>query len=151
MGISFGKVIGNKYDRWSTIDKNIYDYSAKSNIFYLFFFVDTSWLIKLANRVIMIPRYGLWSIFKTNISYINFRLMNNKPFYELEGDGEDVYLYYYHDGKKNRYWLISKYINVLSVFGYSFEEMLCPQEMHIRSSLAGNWKWAWAECAHQLG
>ena len=77
--------------------------------------------------------------------------MNNKPFYELEGDGEDVYLYYYHDGKKNRYWLISKYINVLSVFGYSFEEMLCPQEMHIRSSLAGNWKWAWAECAHQLG
>jgi len=63
--------------------------------------------------------------------------------------GEDVYLYYYHDGKKNRYWLISKYINVLSVFGYSFEEMLCPQEMHIRSSLGGTWKWAWAECAHE--
>ena len=77
------------------------------------------------------------------------RTMNSKPFYELEGDGEDVYLYYYHDGKKNRYWLISKYINVLSVFGYSFEEMLCPQEMHIRSSLGGNWKWAWAQCAHE--
>ena len=99
----------------------------------------------------MISRHGLRFIFKTYISNLNFRLMNNKPFYELEGDGEDVYLYYYHDGKKNRYWLISKYINVLSVFGYSFEEMLCPQEMHIRSSLAGNWKWAWAECAHQLG
>jgi len=76
------------------------------------------------------------------------RLMNGRPFYELEGAGEDVYLYYYHDGKKNRYWLISKYINVLSVFGYSFEEVMCPQEMHIRSSLGGEWKWAWASCAH---
>ena len=27
--------------------------------------------------------------------------------------------------------------------------MLCPQEMHIRSSLGGTWKWAWAECAHE--
>ena len=90
---------------------------------------------------------------KINIDGMTFllqpdRTMNSKPFYELEGEGEDVYLYYYHDGKKNRYWLISKYINVLSVFGYSFEEMLCPQEMHIRSSLGGSWKWAWAECAH---
>jgi len=79
----------------------------------------------------------------------NDRQMNGRPFYELEGGGEDVYLYYYHDGKKNRYWLISKYINVLSVFGYSFEELMCPQEMHIRSSLGGTWKWAWAECAHE--
>lgn len=91
---------------------------------------------------------------KINIDGLTFikqpdRTMNQKPFYELEGEGEDVYLYYYHDGKKNRYWLISKYINVLSVFGYSFEEMLCPQEMHIRSSLGGTWKWAWAECAHE--
>ena len=90
---------------------------------------------------------------KINIDGLTFlkqsnKFMNGKPFYELEGDGEDVYLYYYHDGKKNRYWLISKYINVLSVFGYSFEELMCPQEMHIRSSLGGNWKWAWAECAH---
>ena len=38
--------------------------------------------------------------------------MNGRPFYELEGGGEDVYLYYYHDGKKNRYWLISKYVRI---------------------------------------
>ena len=25
---------------------------------------------------------------------------------------------------------------------------MCPQEMHIRSSLGGTWKWAWAQCAH---
>ena len=25
---------------------------------------------------------------------------------------------------------------------------MCPQEMHIRSSLGGEWKWAWASCAH---
>ena len=35
------------------------------------------------------------------------------------------------------------------MFGYSFEELMCPQEMHIRSSLGGTWKWAWAECAHE--
>ena len=39
------------------------------------------------------------------------RMMNGRPFYEMEGAGEDVYLYYYHDGKKNRYWLISKYVS----------------------------------------
>lgn len=26
---------------------------------------------------------------------------------------------------------------------------MCPQEMHIRSSLGGTWKWAWATCAHE--
>ena len=41
------------------------------------------------------------------------RLMNGRPFYELEGAGEDVYLYYYHDGKKNRYWLVSKYVSTV--------------------------------------
>ena len=40
-------------------------------------------------------------------------------------------------------------INVLSVFGYSFEELMCPQDMHIRSSIGGEWKWAWATCAHE--
>ena len=41
--------------------------------------------------------------------------MNGRPFYELEGGGEDVYLYYYHDGKKNRYWLISKYVRITKI------------------------------------
>ena len=41
--------------------------------------------------------------------------MNGRPFYELEGGGEDVYLYYYHDGKKNRYWLISKYVRIKKI------------------------------------
>ena len=50
------------------------------------------------------------------------RLMNGRPFYELEGAGEDVYLYYYHDGKKNRYWLISKYVS--RVFRIDCEFML---------------------------
>ena len=59
------------------------------------------------------------------------RQMNGRPFYELEGGGEDVYLYYYHDGKKNRYWLISKYVRIETHF--KFQDRAHSAELHLYS------------------
>ena len=65
----------------------------------------------------------------------NDRQMNGRPFYELEGGGEDVYLYYYHDGKKNRYWLISKYVRIETNF-LSFKIVQNVQNYTIHSTIS---------------
>ncbi|CBY21110.1 unnamed protein product [Oikopleura dioica] len=72
--------------------------------------------------------------------------LNDRPIYELEGEGREYFLYYYSVDTDN-YWLISDQINTLQIVGYSFEQQLCPQDIHIRSSITGAWKWAWASCS----
>jgi hypothetical protein len=72
--------------------------------------------------------------------------LNDRPIYELEGPGREYFLYYYSTDTDN-YWFISDQINTLQIVGYSFEQQLCPQDIHIRSSITGAWKWAWASCA----